>query len=864
MGAPMAASSSGTTQLERQLEQVGYDRLVSMLAAGAAPQAPPATLAESIHLCIRALAAGGTEDVQTAAAALALVLSEIDDDKDLAVIGQVLRGDGCIEILCALLEHENAQTNTDALLVLGNLVIDSVDPVGAGETKQRIHDAGGFPKLLSHLYSTDGSTLLYATGAVMNALFNIEQVQLMQSLGVMPRLQELAGLGLAAETNLAGFAQGCLHNMRAISMRGGAPPQSAPTAEQPEAVAAAAAAAAPMPLALPPPPQAEVSFVPHSMRLCLETLRSSDDEEEVASALAMLAQLQSLSPDPRELSELGQLLRSLGCVERLCELLSHADPGIHAHTLLVLGNLAADSIDPDGAAATKQLIAKAGGVARLIVHLDSEEPETLVYAAGAVMNLSSDAELCALLVAEGIVPRLQELSGSAEPQLAEFAGYALVNMREAIMHQSATELYQKRLKKLAAIELQSATRRWIAVKRVMAIRLHRRNMRQRWRKAVLRAAGVARFTAWSWRRNDAASTIQLYGRRRLGRRHVKQMAFEQRHAASTIQRCLREYWGAIQAAATIAAVHKKLRKLRELEVMHQASSVIGRRYRTHLGYRLRLEAIDAAIRIQCSVRGLQRRRGWSARMIQRAYLLHAARRRGDAASAAAQLMLSRPQVPKLPTGTAVALSLDRKKKPRKTGGVVIVSPRSDGSMIKLKGNLAMMSPRFADYGPWFATTLENTSEYTLETERVQSTRNPNVADSIRDSTRDSIDLMVRAGDATKARVLSRRDSELARSGREPTRRSSEDSGSDEEASPAPFRGVRVQSPPRRGGCWPWGRSKRAARAYTPGWGSRRPPPPPKTPPVARVRRYPFSSRDGTMTRHNSSSRILIPMDAPRR
>ena len=51
------------------------------------------------------------------------------------------------------------------------------------------------------------------------------------------------------------------------------------------------------------------------------------------------------------------------------------------------------------------LIREAGGVGGVVRLLDSEEPETLLYAAGAVQNLSSDRELCAQLVAEGSVTR---------------------------------------------------------------------------------------------------------------------------------------------------------------------------------------------------------------------------------------------------------------------------------------------------------------------------------------------------------------------------------------------------------------------------------------------------------------------------
>ena len=78
-------------------------------------------------------------------------MSTLEDDDGLRAICRMLRNDGTIEILCTLLEHGTVSVATDALLVLGNLVLDSVDAEGAAETKQRIQDCGGFEKLLSHL-----------------------------------------------------------------------------------------------------------------------------------------------------------------------------------------------------------------------------------------------------------------------------------------------------------------------------------------------------------------------------------------------------------------------------------------------------------------------------------------------------------------------------------------------------------------------------------------------------------------------------------------------------------------------------------------------------------------------------------------
>ena len=172
-------------------------------------------LIAGVNLCIEALSRfEDGDDVRVAASMLALALSTIESDAELADVCQLLLSPpGIVEAFCDLLEDHQPESNTDALLVLGNLVIDAKV---AAEAKRRIHAAGGFEKLLAHLYTGDATTLLYAAGAVMNALYSADQVTLIQRLGVLPRLQELAG---SDQVELVQYASGCLHNMRALNMQ---------------------------------------------------------------------------------------------------------------------------------------------------------------------------------------------------------------------------------------------------------------------------------------------------------------------------------------------------------------------------------------------------------------------------------------------------------------------------------------------------------------------------------------------------------------------------------------------------------------------------------------------------------------------
>ena len=129
----------------------------------------------------------------------------------------------------------------------------------------------------------------------------------------------------------------------------------------------------------------------------------------------------------------------------------------------------------------------------------------------------------------------------------------------------------------------------------------------------------------------------------------------------------------------------------------------------------------------------------------------------------------------------------------------------------------LMSPRSSVLDPtaWFATTLENTSEYTLETERISINRQhlteaeedmrPDAAGGSR--RRSSTELMMRSDDASRREVLSRDAARVARStssGVAIAKAVTFDDGPAEER-----RRRRSNTPPETPktsfGCWPFGR-----------------------------------------------------------
>ena len=98
-----------------------------------------------------------------------------------------------------------------ALLLLGNLASDAVDPQEAQHTKDELRQCGGFAKLLPHIDSPEYLTQVYALGTIQNCCMELAYVQLMQQQGTLGKLQALLRCG---DANLEEYAKGCLANMR--------------------------------------------------------------------------------------------------------------------------------------------------------------------------------------------------------------------------------------------------------------------------------------------------------------------------------------------------------------------------------------------------------------------------------------------------------------------------------------------------------------------------------------------------------------------------------------------------------------------------------------------------------------------------
>ena len=120
---------------------------------------------------------------------LAQIVDSAYGDEAISVCA-FLREHRGIENIVELVKHSDEWLHQTALLVLGNLATDAVDP-RADETRAQLKATGGFESLLQHLFSTNTLTVTYALGAIRNTCAEPDYVLLMQQKGVVRRLQVL-------------------------------------------------------------------------------------------------------------------------------------------------------------------------------------------------------------------------------------------------------------------------------------------------------------------------------------------------------------------------------------------------------------------------------------------------------------------------------------------------------------------------------------------------------------------------------------------------------------------------------------------------------------------------------------------------
>ena len=158
---------------------------------------------------LEALKVGDNDAKDDALAELAQIMDS-SYGEDAEALCEYLRVAGGVGLICKQLQNDEPAIHQTALLLIGNLASEAVDPQ-ASATKAVLKRNRAFEYMLLRLFSSDWMTLVYALGAVQNTCTEIEYVELMQETGAVQRLQELVHAG---DPQLEQYAKGCLANMR--------------------------------------------------------------------------------------------------------------------------------------------------------------------------------------------------------------------------------------------------------------------------------------------------------------------------------------------------------------------------------------------------------------------------------------------------------------------------------------------------------------------------------------------------------------------------------------------------------------------------------------------------------------------------
>ena len=157
----------------------------------------------------------------------------------------------------------------------------------------------------------------------------------------------------------------------------------------------------------------------------LEGLPSSLRSADPISALEELAKLIDAA-EGEWASALGSFVRSAGIVADLVDLIDHEDAEICALAIRVLGNLCSDAVDPQSSA-TKEVVRKHNGFARLLPHCYNEDLVALMYTLGAIQNLCTNIEY-AKMVTPPLRERIREVAQLTTDALGETIPAALTGL----------------------------------------------------------------------------------------------------------------------------------------------------------------------------------------------------------------------------------------------------------------------------------------------------------------------------------------------------------------------------------------------------------------------------------------------------
>lgn len=177
-------------------------------------------------------------------------------------------------------------------------------------------------------------------------------------------------------------------------------------------------------------------------------------EEEQVQNLLQIAQIVDSSFGSRS-AQLCAVIVNAGGIAHLAVLCGHPREWLHQTAMLVLGNLAADSVEVQSA------FQDAGGFENLVPHLFSDNPSTVMFALGAIRNTCSDPDCVGIMQKQGAMRRLQDLARSEDPVIAEYAMGCLHNATEIIAATVAQRQQVLMRRRDAVIHIQARVRGWL-------------------------------------------------------------------------------------------------------------------------------------------------------------------------------------------------------------------------------------------------------------------------------------------------------------------------------------------------------------------------------------------------------------------
>ena len=135
-----------------------------------------------------------------------------------------------------------------------------------------------------------------------------------------------------------------------------------------------------------------------------------------------------------DLQDLSRIIRDSRGIESLTALISASVNEVHQGALLLLSNVASDTLNPAGHVQTRESLREADVLQQLLPHLWSQSRESRLYALGLLMNTScaGDASAVEALDAAGVPGRLGELGQSGDKSLEYLARRCLLGYSEAV------------------------------------------------------------------------------------------------------------------------------------------------------------------------------------------------------------------------------------------------------------------------------------------------------------------------------------------------------------------------------------------------------------------------------------------------